>query len=213
MIVYNPLDGDAIQSPISLNTCHCFLATPLGSSVPQDVRHIRTKIESVCKTFDYKIIDANSEITGKDFLLKIWKLIASSPLLIGICHKDTSEITQANIYYEIGVAQALGRETLLVKSPKTKIPSNFKRTEHVEFNSEFRCNLTSYISSLKKQAEHYETVAEQLERNPVLALDYLKRAFLITGNKKLRKKAQDLVKKSGLENRAKNSVELLAASF
>jgi hypothetical protein len=64
-----------------------------------------------------------------------------------------------------------------------------------------------------EQAEHYETVADQLDRNPILAIDYLKRAFLITGDKRLRAKAKAVVSKAGLEQRAANSVELLTATF
>ena len=56
-------------------------------------------------------------------------------------------------------------------------------------------------------------MADQLESNPVLSIDYLKRAFLITGDIRLRKKASKLLHEAGLEDRAKNSVEQLAASF
>lgn len=152
-------------------------------------------------------------MTGRDFLLKIWKLIASSPLSIGICHEEIPELTQANIYYEIGVAQALGKETLIVKSPDVRLPSDFSRTEHVEFNDGFRDNFTAYLNSLPEQADHYELVADQLDRNPILAIDYLKRAFLISGEDRLREKARRHLDAAGLGDRARNSVELLAATF
>jgi len=140
-------------------------------------------------------------------------LIVASPLSIGICHEEIPESTQANIYYEIGVAQALGKETLLIKSPGAKVPSDFIRTEHVEFNKDFRVNFTAYMNSLPEQAEHYELVADQLDRNPILAIDYLKRAFLISGENRLREKAKLLLSEAGLNDRAKNSVEQLAAAF
>ena len=145
--------------------------------------------------------------------MKIWKLIASTPLSVGICHEDIPTATQMNIYYELGVAQALGKETLLVKSPGAKVPSDFIRTEYVEFDNEFDANFTMYLESLWAQADHYETVADQLDRNPVLALDYLKRAFLISGDERLREKARIVRDEAGLDGRAGNSVELLAASF
>ncbi|MAT94978.1 MAG: hypothetical protein CME59_20605 [Halioglobus sp.] len=167
----------------------------------------------MCKKQDYRVIDAGSKVTGRDFLLKIWRLIAATPLSIGVCHEDIPSTTQANIYYEIGVAQALGKETLLIKSPAAKVPSDFIRTEYVEFDKNFSSNFASFLKSLSEQADHYETVADQLDRNPILAIDYLKRAFLISGDKRLRKKAQEIAHAAGLENRAKNSVELLAATF
>jgi hypothetical protein len=121
--------------------------------------------------------------------------------------------TKANIYYELGIAQALGKETIIVKSTKCEIPSDFVRTEYIEFNEGFTNNFSKYLSSLNEQAEHYELVAEQLDRNPILAIDYLKRAFLISGDERLRQKAHQILEDAGLEARAKNSVEQLAASF
>ncbi len=213
MIIYNPLDGDAFTSSIPSNPRHCFLMTRLGHPVPEAVANIREVVTELCLNANYEVIDASSRVTGRDFLLKIWKLIASSPLSIGICHEEIPESTQANIYYEIGIAQALGKETLLIKSPDVKLPSDFIRTEYVEFNGGFRETFTGYLNSLPEQADHYELVADQLDRNPILAIDYLKRAFLISGEDRLREKAMQLLDEAGLDDRAKNSVELLAAAF
>jgi len=213
MIVYNPLDGDAFTSSIPSNPRHCFLMTRLGKPVPAPVQDIRNAVTEAFDNFDYQVIDASSRVTGRDFLLKIWKLIASAPLSIGICHEGIPQSTQANIYYELGVAQALGKETLLIKSPLAKVPSDFVRTEYIEFNEDFEATFNSYLSSLSEQADHYELVADQLDRNPILAIDYLKRAFLISGEERLRGKAKSLIDEAGLGDRAKNSVELLAAAF
>lgn len=213
MIIYNPLDGDALTSSITSNPRHCFLMTRLGRPVSEPIEDIRNAVTEACENFDYQVIDASSRVTGRDFLLKIWKLIVSAPLSIGICHEDIPQSTQANIYYELGVAQALGKETLLIKSPLANVPSDFVRTEYIEFNEDFEENFNSYLTSLSEQADHYELVADQLERNPILAIDYLKRAFLLSGEQHLRKKAENLINEAGLGDRAKNSVELLAAAF
>jgi len=213
MIIYNPLDGDAFTSSIPSSPRHCFLMTRLGKPVPQEVETMREVITELCANANYEVVDASSRITGRDFLLKIWKLIVASPLSIGICHEEILASTQANIYYEIGVAQALGKETLLIKSPSAKVPSDFIRTEYVEFNKDFRVNFTAYMNSLPEQAEHYELVADQLDRNPILAINYLKRAFLISGENRLREKAKLLLNEAGINDRAKNSVEQLAAAF
>ena len=111
------------------------------------------------------------------------------------------------------MAQALGKETLLVKSPGASVPSDFVRTEYVEFDERFDANFAAYLNTLQRQAEHYAVIAHELERNPVLAIDYLKRAFLITGDEGLRGRAQALLDDAGLDDRAKNSVEQLAAAF
>jgi hypothetical protein len=213
VIVYNPMDGEALKSSIPSNPRHCFLMTRLGKPIAAEVEQIRKTITDMCRSANYKVIDASSKITGRDFLLKIWKLIASTPLAVGICHEEIPPKTQANIWYELGVAQAMGKETLLVKSPHSDIPSDFLRTEYIEFNAGFSEKFAQYLESLDEQARHYELVADQLEKNPVLAIDYLKRAYLISGDASLRKKVRKLVTEAGLDSRAKNSVEAIAAAF
>ncbi len=213
MIIYNPADGDAFTTTIKSAPKHCFLMTRLGSPVPQMVKDIGTEVKKCCHNQKYVAIDAGTRITGRDFLIKIWKMIASSPIAVGVVHESIPPSTQANIFYELGVAQALGKETLIVKSPKGKIPSDFIRTEYISFDDKFTNNFSKYLTDLTEQAEHYEIVADQLDRNPVLAIDYLKRAYLITGESRLKKKAKSVVKGAGLQHRAANSVELLAAAF
>ena len=187
--------------------------TRLGKSIPPDVKKIRDAATAVCKKFDYSVIDASNRVTGRDFLLKIWRQIASVPLVVGVVHEAIPATSQANIYYELGVAQALGKETVIIKSANADVPSDFIRSEYIVFDENFDANFANYFKSTIEQAEHYETVADQLDRNPILAIDYLKRAFLITGDKRLRAKAKAVVAKAGLEQRATNSVELLTATF
>lgn len=187
--------------------------TRLGKTIPQSVNEIRAAVTTVCAEHHYTVIDASNRVTGRDFLAKIWRQIASAPLAVGVVHEDIPVTTQANIYYELGVAQALGKETVIVKSASAKIPSDFVRTEYIAFDEMFSVNFSKYLESIIEQADHYETVADQLDRNPVLAIDYLKRAFLITGDERLRTKAQAVVAEAGLEQRAANSVELLAVAF
>lgn len=213
MIIYNPLDGDAITNSVESKPKHCFLMTRLGKSIPNGVKDIRNAVTAICTTYNYSVIDASARVTGRDFLLKIWRQIAAVPLAVGVVHEDIPPSSQANIYYELGVAQALGKETVIIKSVGADVPSDFVRSEYILFDENFDANFASYFRSIIEQAEHYETVADQLDRNPILAIDYLKRAFLITGDKKLRKKAKAIADKAGLEQRAKNSVELLAAAF
>jgi hypothetical protein len=111
VIIYSPLDGDAITRSIPSHPRHCFLMTRLGKPVPTGVNRMRLAVTKICQSADFTVIDASSQVTGRDFLLKIWRLIASAPLAIGICHEDIPPKTQANIWYELGVAQALGKET------------------------------------------------------------------------------------------------------
>ncbi len=61
--------------------------------------------------------------------------------------------------------------------------------------------------------DYYDTTADSLEMNPLLAIDYLRRAYLISGDKGYRKKAKEILKDVSLDGRAKNSVEMILAKF
>lgn len=213
MIIYSPIDGDAISNSIKFRPKHCFLITQLGKTVPRLVEDIQKSITDCCKPFNYQVIDASSETTGRDFLLKIWKLIESVAICIVIIHEDTPIKTQANLYYELGVAQALGKETIIIKTPRTEIPSDFNRTEYIVFNNEFKERFTKFLKSTQIQAEHYQELSEVLEKDPILAIDYLKRAFLITGNKNYQSYAKKILTTIDTDNRAKNSIEHFSAAF
>ena len=75
MIIYNPLDGDALTSTVESNPRQCFLMTRLGKPIDPEVIEIRKRITAACGKHRYGVLDAGSKVTGRDFLLKIWRLI------------------------------------------------------------------------------------------------------------------------------------------
>lgn len=213
MIIYSPLDGLPLQYSILSQARHCFLMTRLGNPIPPMVDDIRIAVTKCCRTVNYTVIDAQARVTGRGILLKIWRQIASAPLSVGILHEDIPASTQANIFYELGVAQALGKETVIVKSPDAVVPSDFSGIEHIPFDDDFTDKFETYFESVFEQADYFEFMSDLLENDPVLALDFIQRAFLIKGDEALREKAQEIISAAGLEERAKNSVERLAAVF
>ncbi len=187
--------------------------TQLGSPVPDAVAEIRRHLTELLLRHDIAVIDADSVVTGRDFLLKIWNLILAVPLGVAILHEKMRHQTRSNIFYELGVLQAYGKEILVVKTKAAKIPSDFVRTEYVNYDDHFDRRIHSFIDTFFKLAEHYENIADQVERNPLLAIDYLRRAYLISGKEDLRSKVQTIMEAAALEGRAKNSVEMLLANF
>ena len=81
------------------------------------------------KKYKFCEVDASSLVTGKDLLDKIWKIILGAPLGIAVLTKDMPDKTIANIFYELGMMDALGKETLIIKSKDYQIPSDFMRTQ------------------------------------------------------------------------------------
>jgi len=139
--------------------------------------------------------------------------LLSVPLGVGIVDETMSTQTMANIFYEVGVLHAYGKESLIIKTKKAKIPSDFVRTEYVVYNSDFESSLDKYFETYFKLEEYYIQMANQLEKNPLLSIDYLRRAYLISGNESYREQVQEISQALNLAARAKNSVENLVTQF
>tara|TARA_B100000315_G_C14513943_1_gene558324 strand:- start:210 stop:854 length:645 start_codon:yes stop_codon:yes gene_type:complete len=214
MILYNPTDGIAQQIKVTYRPQTCFIMTQLGQPIPLQVTEIRRKLTKILNRNNLKEIDAVSVVTGRDFMLKIWRLLVSVPIGIAIIDKTMSSNTLCNIFYEVGLMHSLGKETVVIKTSEAKVPSDFVRTEYIKFDVDFENNLNKYFQTTYWDLpDYYETIADQLDRNPLLAIDYLRRSYLISGNNKLKKKAKRIHKEAAVEGRAKNSVEQLLVDF
>ena len=96
------------------------------------------------------------------------------------------------IFYEIGLLQAYGRETLIIKTTDCYVPSDFVRTEYIEYDRSFGKKISAFMGGLQDQADYYATAGKLLEENPLLSIDYFRRAYLISGKVKHKKAAQEI---------------------
>lgn len=213
MNFYSPLTGLTDTVPITYRPKTCFLLTQLGGKPAAEASRIHIAIKKGLDAEGISWTDAASVVTGKDYLLKIWKMIFSVPLVIAVVQRDMPALTRLNIFYELGVAQAMGKETVVVVGKDTEVPSDLVRSEYIPFDGRFKSKFKQFLSGYSDLADHYETIADQFDRNPVLAIDYLRRSFLISGQDYIQQKAQDIVSEENFAARAKNSVELLLARF
>lgn len=213
MILCRLNEGSVYQEKTLYRPRTCFLMTQLGEPIPPEVGAARQKLKNALDDHGIELIDADSEVTGGDFLFKIWQMIVAVPLAVAIVHEEMPVTTQCNVFYEIGLAHALGKESIVIKTPKAQIPSDFVRTEYIRYDSRFEQKMTKYLEKFLKQGEWYELVAEQVERNPLLAIDYLRRAFLISGNDRIKEEVANIRETLSLHERAKNSVETLLTEF
>jgi len=213
MIYYSPTDGDVQARRIDYRPRTCFLMTKLGDGTPPIIETIRGQLQEILTTNNITTIDAETIVTGRDFLTKIWRLLLGVPLGIAVVYKGMTPQTLANIFYEIGLMHAYGKETLLIKTKGTRIPSDFVRTEYIQFGNDFAGRVGKFLAAFFALEEYYETMATQLERNPLLAIDYLRRAYLISANEECRAKTRVIVDAAGLNQRAKDSVEMMLADF
>jgi hypothetical protein len=168
----------------------------LRKPIPDDQAEIRKRLGKILNKRGYSEIDAESSIIGKDFLSKIWNIVFQVPIGIAIITKATRGKTFGNIFYEIGLLEATGKETLVIKTKDIMIPSDFIRTEYIEYDNDFENKINKYFDSISKLQDHFDFMAKQLKKDPLIAIDYLRRAYLITGDDGYRKKAQILYSES-----------------
>lgn len=155
--------------------------TQLGLPLPSKLEEIRKDLSKELVKRDFSELDANSYIKGKDFLSKIWRQVLGVPMGIAIITEEMKLTTISNIFYEIGVLNALGKETIVVKTKGVDIPSDFIRTEYIEYDDRFKTKINKFLDQIDELADHYDLMGNALEANPVLTIDYYKRAYLISG--------------------------------
>ncbi len=213
MILYRPTDGGVLSTAPKLRPNTCFLMTQLGKPMPPAFRTMRKQVTDQLQARSVNFIDADSDVTGGDFLDKIWRMILAVPMGVAIIHEDMPPKTIANVFYELGLMDAHGKRTIIVKSPGAEIPSDFVRTEYIQTGSGFNKKFQAFLDSSFALEPFFEGIAGTLERDPLLSIDYLRRAYLISGDPRHRIKAKEHLDRAKLKGRAKDSVEMLLASF
>jgi hypothetical protein len=213
MILYDPTNGDVVTTPTECRPRTCFFMSKVGRDAPPIVAEVRSRLSALLGEIDYFLIDATQITTGKDYLRKIWDLIVSVPMGMAFIYRKMPPSTLANVFYEIGMMQALGKDTLVIREPRATIPSDLVRTEYVPYDGRFDDRIRAFLGTCLSSAGFLATVAEQMERNPLLAIDYYRRAFLLTGHEEYCLRTDELLKSGEIGRRAKNSVEYLAAGF
>ncbi len=105
------------------------------------------------------------------------------------------------------------RKPLIIKGKGVDVASDFVRTEYIEYDDAFEEKAERFLEAILERARYYEDMSELLEQNPLLAIDYLRRAFLICGRDDCRDRAKAILNSLSLEGRARDSVEMLLAEF
>jgi hypothetical protein len=174
--------------------------TQLGGIRPLDLTEIIDRTKRILDDREIKLLDGNSEITGKDFLIKIWKLVMSVPMGVAIVTKTIKSSAIPNIFYEIGMMNTLGKDTIVIKCKHFKIPSDFIRTEYIEFDNEtYDHKFNNYLDRVFDYSKYCVTMANNLTAKPILTLDYLRRAYLITGDADIKTKAEDIMSRESFD--------------
>ena len=202
MIFYNH-DKEILTEFIKYKPRSCFIMTKLGEPIPENILIIRSEVSACLREASINEIDAESLITGRDFLSKIWNQLLSVPMGIAIISEELNQSTISNIFYEVGVLNALGKDSIIIKTSSLEIPSDFVRTEYVDYGHGSKRKVNNFLNSTLGLADHFDKMAESLEVQPLLSIDYWRRAYLISGNELYIDKAEKLFKKEKFDSQTR----------
>ncbi|MGA9995014.1 MAG: hypothetical protein WBP93_06355 [Pyrinomonadaceae bacterium] len=163
------------------------------------VSEIELKMDKIvrnCLKARHHFIKATSLSGTKDYLEKIVQIVRGCGFGIAIFSEFTPAPTLANIFFEIGLCSLLGKPVILVKSAKSKPPSDFVRTEWVTYQGgdtkKLKRDLSDSIKEVSKLAKYYEDLGDlAMDADDVdveLAFERYKQAVLIADSKSARKK-------------------------
>jgi len=152
-LIYDPANGEHTSSIRTYHPRTFFLMTQMGSPMPLVVTNIRKKVKRLLEARNYDLLDAGSQVTGRDFLNKIWSMILSVPMGVAIVDRQMKPAAVQNVFYEIGLMQAYGKETIVIKTKDTEVPSDFVRTEYIEYSEKGRCFSREFRKFLKNCEE------------------------------------------------------------
>src|SRR5690606_26589779 len=119
-----------------------------GRPLPPAVSRTRRTVDAALGRAGFSSVDATGRITGRDLLQKVWEFTVACPLGVAIVHEGISDSTLANIYYELGLMQAYGHETVVVKIGKPLLPSDFVRTEYIPAGRGLPVRLDRFLSGI-----------------------------------------------------------------
>src|SRR5436309_15105632 len=119
-LIFSPLSEDVLEGPFKPLPRTAFIM--LHSS--RKVSPIEAEIDRiVCDCFtrlDHPVIKATRSVGTKDFLEKIIQIIRGCGFGVAIFSENTPAPTLANIFFEIGLCNILGKPVILVKTARAK---------------------------------------------------------------------------------------------
>lgn len=147
--------------------------------------------------------DADASTGGGDFLERILGLIRATGFTVAIFSHETRANAMANITLELGFAAMCGKPLVIVKSKDAKPPSDFTRTDWIEYDADdearFRAKLGQALDTIDDAGAFQdfllETAMEAKSIDCAIALERANKAFLLTSDESLIDKAERIAER------------------
>lgn len=197
-LVFSPLSEDILSSPPRrLYPGHAFVMRQIGAPPAIDQRMAEI-VHEVFEDRGVRTKDADASTGGGDFLERILGLIRATGFTVAIFSHETRANAMANITLELGFAAMCGKPLVIVKSKEARAPSDFTRTDWIEYDSDdegrFRTKLGQALDTIDEAGAFQDflldTAMEAKSVDCAIALERASKAFLLTSDAALIDKAE-----------------------
>ncbi len=159
----------------------------LGAGSSATERQMRDIATAALQGRHFTVLTAAAIRGTTDYLTKIIDLIRGCGFGVAIYDDTTPAKTMGNIFFEVGVCGVLGKPVQLIVAGKNPTPSDFVRTEWIEFDpatpAELGANLEQSLDRIEALAEFYLTLGriaiDAEDADLELAFERFKQAVLI----------------------------------
>lgn len=213
-LIFSPLTEEILEGPFQPYPRGAFIMMQDNIGTPQVDRDIDDIICKSLQSKHFKPHKATTKRGTKDFLEKIVQLIRGCGFGVAIFSQYTDAKSLANIFFEVGLCNMLGKPVVIVKSQDAQAPSDFVRTEWVSYRDdekELSNDFSKSLDALIDLSDFFEKLGDLAYEAEIqdfeLAYERYKQAVLLNGESKVRKKINTLLsdidgiidKKIGLE--------------
>jgi hypothetical protein len=161
---FSPIDQSELANPYTPRPRGAFLMLRLGKGASQAEMEMAAAAREVLSSMCFQPVTA-ADIRGTgDYLGKIVDLIRGCGFGIAIYCDQTPARTMGNIFFEVGVCGVLGKPVQLVLSGQQATPSDFVRTEWLEYKAgqklKLRRALRESFDRIEQLADFYGTLGQ-----------------------------------------------------
>lgn len=147
----------------------CFVIMPFSAIFDAEYAHV---IRPAIEVAGLSSVRADQIYSKPQIMADIWKALRSSRIVIA----ELSE-KNANVFYEVGLAHALGKPVITITRNEQDVPFDLKALRYLYYDTNnpswgesLKKDLTQMISSILKESE-FGTVFEGIK--PIITTEYM----------------------------------------
>jgi hypothetical protein len=197
---FSPVDHGELINPFMPRPRGAFLMLRLGVGISIAEAQMTAATREVLADLNFSPVTATDIRGTADYLAKIVDLIRGCGFGVAIYSDQTPARTMGNIFFEIGVCVLLGKPVQLVVSGNRPTPSDFVRTEWIEYRpgqeAALRRELRHSFGRIEQLATYYRTLGnlalEAAETDLELAFERFKQAVLVADDADARQRIVEI---------------------